>query len=240
MKYINKQECSSWESFTSRFGERLKNKKWEDLKNMSPLVDGVKVHVGRIARRELLKHLWREQKGLCAYCMQSIPGQSFRKISHLEHIKPKRKGQFPELRFKTCNIVMSCNGLNCSSEGAYKDRSHCGAYKDNRNGSGMTFNEALFINPTENPFAEECFSYSPEGEISCTDLGNMFGRKRVLYMIKYLGLDVRYLNDFRRESYESLIEIEIEEGVEFIEEMLQDSSSPAFSFQPMMKRMFGL
>ncbi|WP_273444534.1 retron system putative HNH endonuclease, partial [Neolewinella agarilytica] len=210
------------------------------LKKFSPKINGVRIRVGAIAKSALHRHLWIEQLGLCAYCMQTVPENDFKDFSHLEHMKPKGNSLFKHLKFDFENIVMSCNGLNCTSDEKYTARSHCGAYKDNRKGSGMTFNDDIFVNPTEVPVVEECYDYNLEGEIFCSAVGVVFSRDRVNYMIKYLGLDVPYLNDFRRESYESLIDIERTEGVEFIQDLLSNDTSPAVGFQPMMKRMFGL
>lgn len=238
MKFIRKVESVRWREFNEKYKNKLNNKTWDNFTKMSPRVDGVRVNVGSLAKSELHEYLWREQKGLCAYCMQAVPSEGFRDKSHLEHIKPRSK--FRELRFDIFNIVMSCNGLNCSSEGAYTERSHCGMYKDNRNGSGMVFEEAKFISPTTTPLIEKYFFYNVNGEISCSDLGVSYSLERVNYMMSYLGLDVGYLDDYRRQVYESLVEIEFEEGVDFVEQMLSDEEELAVSFQPMMKQLFGL
>lgn len=227
-----------WVEFVNTYRGRLNTKRWEDITKISIKVDGKRLKVGSIAKRNLHHYLWREQKGLCAYCMQSIPERGMRGKSHLEHIRPKSK--FGELRFDCFNIVVSCNGLNCSSDESYDGRVHCGMYKDNRKGSGITFDEKLFVNPTEMPIVEECFSYTVNGQISYNSIGAVLGRARVDYMIKYLGLDVGYLDDFRKREYDSLIDIEAEEGVEFVEALISDQASIAVSFQPMMKQLFEL
>lgn len=174
--------------------------------------------------------------GLCIYCTQLIPETAISDKSHLEHVQPVSR--FPKRRFDYLNIVVSCNGVNCSTEDVEADKEYCGHFKDDVCKSELVYNAALFVDPTLNEEIESFFEYNIEGEIN-TNRG-FFGdlEESIDYMITCLGLDKDDLIEYRKETYNSMVEIEMIEGEEMVEDMLKDESHPLLSFHPMLKALF--
>ena len=107
-----------------------------------------KIRGGSAIRLVLHQHLWREQKGLCAYCEQEVPEKTTPENdakSHLEHIRPKARSEFKHLTFHFENIVISCEGFDLTTVSEHK-KGFCGHFKDN---DFTKFDDMLFLNPTE-------------------------------------------------------------------------------------------
>lgn len=241
MRYVPKPGCSEWEIFLAEFGGRLTSKDWNGLTKVSEKVKSERVQVGQLAKEDLHKSIWQEQRGLCIYCTQNIPSIPLTRYSHLEHVKPKGSKKNPSpyyhLRFDYNNIAVSCNGFECSTNEDVETRKYCGHYKDNRY-KPPAYDDNLFINPHQETNIESFFSYNIEGEISCSEVGMVFGEDRVKYMILHLGLNEQKLVDFRKRTYESLIEQE-ELDSAAVNDLLLAEEDSLIGFQPMLKQLFG-
>jgi uncharacterized protein (TIGR02646 family) len=92
-------------------------------------------------KKSVRQHMLREQDYLCAYCERKIENEI---DAHIEHIKPKSR--YLENGFDYHNLIVSCNGNQCSevNQEEYEDEIHsCGHSKDN------DFDEEKFLNPVE-------------------------------------------------------------------------------------------
>ena len=83
--------------------------------------------------------LSKKQYFLCCYCEKKVTVD--KESSHLEHIKPKAKSQYPNLTFDYNNLLVSCEG-NHFNEIGDNSKTSCGHKKDN------FFDENKFLNPT--------------------------------------------------------------------------------------------
>lgn len=235
MKFVKKTKCRDWEFFIEKYGQRLKNKKWESLNKITSRE--TRNRVGSEAKKALHKHLWANQKGLCIYCLQAIRIRDFNMKSHIEHLYPKTK--FTGLSFAFENLAASCNGFDCTAELEQKERDFCGHYKDRRD-KKPSFDEIMFLNPFQVEHLENYFSFDIEGKIRANKQCSPEEQAKASYMIKLLDLNHPRLCVMRRDTYTSLVELELQEGIEEIEALLDSSNEFYLSFHPMMRQLFAV
>jgi uncharacterized protein (TIGR02646 family) len=199
MRYINKSNrCIVFDDFVAAYQSRLRND-WEKFK---------KIKGGSDVRLALHQHLWQEQKGLCAYCEQEIPRKNTTNEdikSHLEHIRPKAHKAFKHLTFEFKNIIVSCEGFDLTTT-PEKKREFCGHIKDQKVAGVHSYDDALFLNPTDISTIETFFRYDSEGHIEANPLKNADERKRADYMIEVLGLNHDILKGMRKTQYDLWLE----------------------------------
>ncbi len=196
MRYIDKSNrCIAFDNFVTAYQARLRND-WEKLK---------KIKGGGAIRLVLHQHLWREQKGLCAYCEQAVPEKTTPESdakSHLEHIRPKARSEFKHLTFQFENLIISCEGFDLTAVFAYK-REFCGHFKDNY---FTKFDDALFLNPTAIIDIETYFRYNSEGQIEPNSFKTDEQQRRTVYMIRTLNLNNAVLVEMRKTQYDLWLE----------------------------------
>lgn len=220
MRYIDKSNrCLVFDDFVTAYHRRLNNN-WEKFK---------KIENGRDVRLALHQHLWREQKGLCAYCEQEIPEKTVPEDdvkSHMEHLRAKARKEFKHLTFEFKNIVISCEGFDLTMISERK-KEFCGHFKDN---DFTKYDEILFLNPTEITEIETYFRYDSEGNIEPHPLKNANDQNRAAYMIRVLGLDHAILNEMRKNQYDFWLEKQLEWTEEELADELSENQRllPAF------------
>lgn len=94
----------------------------------------------------------------CMYCESKISHIDF---AHVEHIKPKAEGKFPELKYEWSNLGYACPKCNNSKSNMYhEDTPYLDPYSED---------------PSKNIFACGAFVYqkngSERGEITIRDIG---------------------------------------------------------------------
>jgi len=152
-----------------------------------------KVRTG--CRNSIKKSILKEQQSLCVYCEKEINDHA--DMAHLEHIKPK--SIYLEKCFDYDNLVMSCNGDECSdvNKEDYEDNIHsCGHPKKS------DFDEEKFLNPVELTKITDYFSYDIDtGKIRASEKDST----KAEYMIELLNLENPYLNKSRINARKSLL-----------------------------------
>lgn len=212
---------------------------WDKLTKISrkDKVTGERIKVGSNAKRALHEHLWREQKGLCIYCMQEIHKTRLNSDSHLEHLM--NKSQFKELIFEYDNLSVSCNGYDCSTDQDSKGKNQfCGHYKDKKN-KKPEFIAEKYINPCEDENIESYFEYDVEGRIKPARNIEPDIKGKASYMIDLINLNDDGLVSARKAAYESLIESEIQEGEKFVLDLLDEKNKFFLGYHSMLKSLFG-
>ncbi|MEO0043252.1 MAG: hypothetical protein RL329_2700 [Bacteroidota bacterium] len=215
MRYIDKSHrCIVFDKFVKI--KVLASLKWKSFGRAK--LDGVRV------KSALHLHLWSVQKGLCAYCEQEIPAKMESDDdtkSHLEHIRPK--ADFPDLTYQFENLIISCEGFNLFITDAKKGQ-FCGHVKDN------SYDDAIFLNPTENQGITNYFRFDSEGQIEPNPLKTVSEQNQARYMIETLGLDNPVLNEMRKNQYDIWLENQIEWSNEQLLAELDENQSilPAF------------
>ena len=196
MRYIDKSNrCMVFDDFVTLYQGRLRND-WEKFK---------KIRGGSAIRLALHQHLWREQKGLCAYCEQEVPEKTIPESdtkSHLEHIRPKARPEFKHLTFQFENLVMSCEGFDLTAISEHK-KEFCGHFKDN---DFSKFDDVLFLNPTEMTDIETYFRYDSEGKIEPNPFKTDEQQRQTVYMIRTLNLNNAVLMEMRKVQYDLWLE----------------------------------
>jgi uncharacterized protein (TIGR02646 family) len=224
MRYIDKSNrCKQFDDFVETYRGRLRND-WEKFK---------KVKGGSEVRLLLHQHLWRTQKGLCAYCEQEIPAKTQpdeEAKSHFEHIRPKKR--FPTLTYHFENLIVSCEGFDLSTI-ADRKKQFCGHFKDN---DFSKYKENIFLNPTENQWITSYFRFDSEGRIEPNPLKTMEEQKQARYMIETLGLDNSVLNEMRKNQYDFWLEKQDEWSNEQLLEELDENQSFLPAFHSLLKQ----
>jgi len=187
------------------------------------------------ARYQLRHYLKQEQSGLCAYSEVSFKDFDF----HIEHIKPKGRTSYPELRFTYENLVASSPKHKTDVQGP---NDLFGGHQKEEN-----YDENLFISPTTHDCAR-FFQYSPNGSIGPSILLSDSDKLRANHTIDCLGLESsKLLVNLRRRAYtlmQSQIEWLIDEPVEAIEEFLEtyfelDAEGSLKPFQSLVMQIAG-
>lgn len=184
---------------------------------------------GREVKRKLREHFFNEQKGICAYCEQSLaivfPNSKLSDISHLEHIKPKARNKYPQETFSQKNLILSCNGFNCNFEP--ENPEFCGHNKN------QLYNGRLFLNPTLIENIETYFDYTIEGEIMPADNLTEEEKEKADYMINLLDLKNQTLVDMRKDMLSDVISRDDDE----INELLDNQHDIYPSFHSMLRQL---
>ena len=164
-----------------------------------------------------------EQDYLCAYCERKIEQET---DAHIEHIKPK--SFYLENCFDYKNLIVSCNGNQCSNVNpeAYEDNIHsCGHPKENY------YDKAKFLNPVELTDISDYFSYRiDEGCIEASEKEAI----KADYMINLLKLDNPYLNNGRINARKALLKVvqnasqDKNDALKMFKQLLNFNPPPAF------------
>lgn len=174
--------------------------------------------------KDLIKQqILREQQYLCAYCEKKIENET---DAHIEHLKPKSR--YLEKCFDYNNLIISCNGNQCSDVNRedYEDNIHsCGYPKDNY------FDEEKFLNPVELTDVSDYYSYDiDEGCIKASEKGPL----KANYMINLLNLDNPCLNNGRKNAKNALLKVvrshskDKQGAIKIFKQLLNSNSPPAF------------
>lgn len=202
-------------------------------------------------RKKLGQHLHeKEQGGLCAYCEDDLPipvggNKNEIDISHIDHIRQKGNPKFEYLKFTQNNLVLSCKGypyktkpplFKLTDKGRIRvidekglKREFCGFYKDAH--PNMTFDETMFLFPTELEDIETHFYYEVNGTITPNPLKP--NTKQIQYTIDLLNLNHEYLVKQRNKEYELFLNIEEVN----IDDLLSEEF-PLNKFHSMLKFLF--
>jgi|GEM_PF-728579 len=174
-------------------------------------------------KKSVRQQMLKEQQYLCAYCERKIANET---DAHIEHIKPKSR--YFEKCFDYNNLIVSCNGNQCSdvSQEDYEENIHsCGHPKDH------FFDEEKFLNPVELTDISDYFSYDiDEGRIEPSETDST----KADYMINLLNLDNPYLNNGRIKSKKALLKIVRENSkdkqgaIKIFKKLLNFNPPPAF------------
>lgn len=207
MRHIEKKKkCQDFENYIieNNLNKYLDNYINNDSINLHPWTKFTNNIEGRETKRKLAKHFYFEQKGLCVYCQQSLQIAYYNdfksNISHIEHLKPKKRNRYPEDTFNQNNLTLSCNGFDCTEEtGLYE---FCGHNKKAK------YNGRLFLNPIEIKNTEKYFEYTINGEIIPNNILNETEKQKAEYMIYILDLNYPNLIDMRKEQYNAFIDNE--------------------------------
>lgn len=227
MRHINKTElCQDFDDYIKEMHYDISLDNY--IKKTS-----VKKHPWKRLNNEikeiLAKHLYAEQKGLCIYCQQSLinafPEILFSNIAHIEHLKPKTRGKYPQETFNQKNLTLSCNGFDCKNEKGTSE--FCGHNKLEE------YNSLYFINPVEIEDTEKYFEYTFEGEIYPAELLSEKEKKKAEYMINVLDLKNSVLTDMRKDNYTDIITIHKDEIDLFLDENVENLPS----FYSMLKQL---
>ncbi|MDQ7084451.1 MAG: retron system putative HNH endonuclease [Sulfurovum sp.] len=138
----------------------------------------------RTKKRTLKEYILKEeQQYLCIYCESKITLSP--ENSHIEHIKPKDVGRYPQLTFDYFNLVVSCEG-KCHNEEDDNRKYNCGHNKDNN------YDENLFLNPTLVEDISDYFEYETFLENSISKIKIKESSKdlsKAEYMLNILNLN---------------------------------------------------
>lgn len=143
-------------------------------------------------KKKLKQELLQEQAGLCIYCERSIQESN----SHLEHIYPKDGvSGYPERTFNYSNLVVSCNGDQCSIDEKERyepdDVHSCGHKKANR------LDTSLFLDPTTYSDIQTFFAYD---KTACSPISSGKDCAKANYTIDLLHLNNPRLNNERENA----------------------------------------
>lgn len=194
---------------------------WKALANedWQPSYDVLPGNIKKAVYRSLLV----EQGYICCYCERELVEGDY----HIEHLNPQHLHTGDGLNYS--NFLCSC--LNKTVKG---EPLHCGKLKDDpENCRKLRDIDILKVHPLQ----EDCsshFSFSGIGEIKGeTDSGTQ--------TIKRLGLDIKKLNDMRKEALEPFLDpISDTEFLEFVEGYLKPSATGRLNpFQTMITCLFG-
>jgi uncharacterized protein (TIGR02646 family) len=232
MRYVDKSKrYTNFDDFASEIGSRLRL--WEDLKSKR---NRAKVK-GNEIQLALFQHLWKQQKGLCVYCQQTIPEKKVpyqtpeAVIAQMEHICPQSHCE--DLIFEQSNIVVSCEGFNLSEPTPTSERRNfCGHRRANDH------NVSSFLNPTQISTIETYFSYSALGKIEANTEKNEAEQLQANYMISILGLDNSTLETMRQNEYIIWANYLNTYGKAWIDENLNDDFEELPAFFSMLKSKF--
>jgi uncharacterized protein (TIGR02646 family) len=159
----------------------------EDTKGFTQWEDYNQTEETKNQRRALRQHmLEHEQNCLCIYCESKISIDN----SHIEHVKPKAQGRFPELTFVYDNLTVSCNGTSHNQEDDIAKYS-CGHKKEDE------YDEKRFLDPTKVKDIRDYFVYD------CDDFEMLSSGKndaKSEYTIRILKLDSPTLSVARRKA----------------------------------------
>lgn len=232
MKYIDKSNmCSDFDDYiTENSLDQYLNTYVEDSSiTIHPWNKLGEEFEGREIKRKLAAHFFIEQKGICAYCEQSLaivlPNTKQSDISHLEHIKPKARNRYPQETFNQKNLILSCNGFDCNYEP--ENPEFCGHNKN------QLYNGRLFLNPTLVENIENYFEYTIEGEIFPADELSDNDRDKAEYMIDLLELKNPILVDMRKNMLSDIISYNEDE----ISELLDAQNDIYPSFHSMLRQL---
>ncbi len=177
----------------------------------------------KVCKSLIRQQMLEEQQYLCAYCERKIENET---DAHIEHIKPK--SFYLEKCFDYNNLIVSCNGNQCSNvnQEDYEDNIHsCGHPKKNY------FDETKFINPVELTDISDYFSYHiDEGRIESSEKDPT----KADYMINLLNLDNPYLNNGRINAKKALLKViqkssqDKQEATKIFKQLLNFNPPPAF------------
>ncbi|CAN98473.1 MULTISPECIES: retron system putative HNH endonuclease [Sorangium] len=113
-------------------------------------------------RQQMREHAFKEQHGLCAYCMSRLPGPPSAEGMKIEHFETRALS--PELVFDWDNLLGVCLGDVGISDGGghHRDRYHCDTYRGHlpREEQRIELNPAAFP-----PDVSSMFSYTNQGEM---------------------------------------------------------------------------
>jgi len=138
-------------------------------------------HDSKIKRR-LKSDLYREQKGLCAYCMSRISVED----NVIEHIKPKSNFKYKDLSRKYSNLVLTCKHMGGTN-------THCDESKKE--------NELGYVPLVLFSEVEKYIKYDKDGTI----IGQNLQLNNDLNSYKLLNLNgTTYLKRNRREVIRNL------------------------------------
>jgi uncharacterized protein (TIGR02646 family) len=175
--------------------------------------------------KDVLRITIAEEQGyICCYCERRLNDVDY----HIEHIKPKAKGKYPELQLEYDNMLCSCQ-LKLK----YGEPRHCARAKDN------WFQENNFVSPL-NPLCESKFTYTYDGYISPTDEHD----NAAITTIDRLKLGIDKLNALRRNAIAPFIDedIDADELTEFVTRYLVDKDENGGTFNEFystIKYLFG-
>jgi len=101
------------------------------------------------ANKSLRQSLYKEQGGICAYCMQRLDDNLSKRNTHnrIEHIKSE--AGYPQLQLVYSNMIMCCNGLTLENK-------HCDLAKENKE---------ISFSPLDNGFIESLSYRTSDGTI---------------------------------------------------------------------------
>jgi uncharacterized protein (TIGR02646 family) len=184
----------------------------------------------------LHQHLWKEQKGLCIYCQQSVPQKvsvnagSILHPSHLEHIRPKDNHlPYTHLTFDHSNLSVSCDGFDVND--TRKSPDFCGHKKEN------VFDDALFLHPIEIADIESFFEYDLNGRIKPSTTKSSIEQNQAQYSIDLLNLKDATLKQMREDNYNEVLQLE-QNGDIVIDDYLNENEPELPKFYSMLKQMF--
>ncbi len=144
-------------------------------------------------KKELRLNLLELQKGLCAYCENSLCTELG---CHIEHIEPQSSN--PPLAYEYTNLILSCINSDSLRDAKVKVENgiSCGHAKQNK------FDADLFIKPTFKD-CERYFWYKDNGEIVPNLQLNEDDVSKANYTIDSLRLNC---NRLKREREQILVE----------------------------------
>lgn len=231
MRHINKRRYLVFDNYIAEkhFDLYLETYLKDESISLHPWQKFSQVFESREVKRDLSEHLLSEQKELCVYCQQHLviasPHTKLSDISHIEHIKPKARGRYPQDTFNQKNIVLSCNGFNCKA--IAEPPEFCGHNKN------QLYDELRFLNPVQKKDLEQYFDYTFEGEIRPSPSLSKKDRQKANYMIEILDLQNPVLVNMRKDAFSDVIDYEEDE----IAELLDDSYDSLPGFFSMLKQL---
>jgi uncharacterized protein (TIGR02646 family) len=139
---------------------------------------------------EIREALWKEQAGLCAYCMSYLPDEKPFEIEHFISQNPEDKsqgsGEWHDLSLDYKNMLGVCFG----GRGFPTSSQHCGTSRENR---------PLTIDPLS-PLKMESIQYGSDGTIRSSDSAC----ESDINLLLHLNQDGLYLKRNRKEVLDSL------------------------------------
>lgn len=147
-------------------------------------------------RQQMREHAFKEQHGLCAYCMSPLPGPPSAEGMKIEHFETRALS--PELVFDWDNLLGVCLGDVGIREGGgeHRERYHCDTYRGHlpREEQRIELNPAAFP-----PDVSSMFSYTNQGEMRPAEGLEPAMRASVEAQIERLNLNIARLRRNRRD-----------------------------------------
>jgi uncharacterized protein (TIGR02646 family) len=157
--------------------------------------------------RNIIRETLRKEQGyICCYCERRLEDNDY----HIEHLKPKGAGFFPENQLDYDNLLCSCQFETQPGEPV-----HCARQK------GSWYDGTLMVSPL-NKNCESKFRYTLDGYIDPVDMD----QKDAVTTIEKLRLGIDKLNSLRASAIEPfLADLTLDELNTFVEGYLNDKGN---------------